>query len=183
MNDINLINLKDIYYKKNNIENIENKDLLNYAINEVFNIHLEASKTNWSRKLFEDELKKENSVFLLSYYNNNNNLKEFNLNSNITGLIIFYFVLDEMHILDITISKAMQSRGIGSYLLNYTIYKFADKNIKLIFLEVRVSNSRAINLYKKLGFKTFMVRKNYYDDNGENALCMVKELTDFELFT
>ncbi|MHB1693379.1 MAG: GNAT family N-acetyltransferase, partial [bacterium] len=79
-------------------------------------------------------------------------------------------------------SKTMQSRGIGSYLINYTIYQFADKNIKFIFLEVRVSNSRAINLYKKLGFKTFMVRKNYYDDNGENALCMVKELTDFELF-
>ena len=81
-----------------------------------------------------------------------------------------------MHILDITVSKTMQSRGIGSELLNYAIYKFADKNIKFIFLEVRISNLRAINLYKKLGFKTFMVRKNYYDGvQKEDALCMVKE--------
>jgi ribosomal-protein-alanine N-acetyltransferase len=176
MNAISIINLKDLYCKKNNIGETKNKDLFNYVINGVFSIHLEASETNWNRKLFENELEKENSAFLLSYFNNND-LKEFNINSHITGFIIFYFVLDEMHILDIAVSKTMQSRGIGSYLLNYAIYKFADKNIKFIFLEVRISNLRAINLYKKLGFKTFMVRKNYYDGvHKEDALCMVKEL-------
>jgi ribosomal-protein-alanine N-acetyltransferase len=176
MNLINILNLKDIYYKKNDIDEIKNRDLFNYVIDEVFSIHLEASETNWNRKLFEDELKKENSDFLISYFNNND-LKEFNINSQITGFIIFYTVLDEMHILDIAVSKTMQSRGIGSHLLNYAIYKFADKNIKFIFLEVRISNLRAINLYKKLDFKTFMIRKNYYDGvQKEDALCMVKEL-------
>ena len=59
MKVINIINLKDIYYKKNDVDEIKNRDLFNYVIDEVFSIHLEASKTNWNRKLFEDELKKK----------------------------------------------------------------------------------------------------------------------------
>ena len=40
-------------------------------------------------------------------------------------------------------------------------------------LEVRVSNERAINLYKSLGFISVGKRKKYYEDNGEDAYIMV----------
>jgi ribosomal-protein-alanine N-acetyltransferase len=39
-------------------------------------------------------------------------------------------------------------------------------------LEVRVSNDRAIRLYRRLGFVTHGVRPRYYSDNGEDALIM-----------
>jgi [ribosomal protein S18]-alanine N-acetyltransferase len=39
-------------------------------------------------------------------------------------------------------------------------------------LEARVSNHVAQNLYKKLGFEAGGIRKNYYSDNGEDALVM-----------
>ena len=81
-----------------------------------------------------------------------------------------------MHILDITVAKEMQSKGIGSLMLDRIIEINADRGIKYFFLEVRTSNLKAVNLYKKLGFKIFMLRKNYYEDNGEDALCMIKEL-------
>ena len=80
-----------------------------------------------------------------------------------------------MHILDITVSKEMQYKGIGSLMLSTVIKKNSEAGIKHFFLEVRTSNIAAINLYKKFGFKIFMLRKNYYEDDGEDALCMVKE--------
>jgi ribosomal-protein-alanine N-acetyltransferase len=40
------------------------------------------------------------------------------------------------------------------------------------FLEVRESNSAAINLYKTLGFLTAGRRENYYHDPQEAAIVM-----------
>ena len=42
-------------------------------------------------------------------------------------------------------------------------------------LEVRVSNVRAQNLYKSLGFVAVGKRKRYYEDNNEDAFLMVCE--------
>jgi len=43
-------------------------------------------------------------------------------------------------------------------------------------LEVRVSNVKAIALYRRYGFKGVAVHKRYYSDNGEDALVMFAEL-------
>ena len=51
-----------------------------------------------------------------------------------------------------------------------------EKNIEKIFLEVRLSNLPAQNLYIKNGFNRINVRKSYYSD-GEDAVVMAKELT------
>ena len=39
-------------------------------------------------------------------------------------------------------------------------------------LEVRESNKAAIRLYEKYDFKETGVRRNYYSDNGEDAVIM-----------
>jgi ribosomal-protein-alanine N-acetyltransferase len=39
-------------------------------------------------------------------------------------------------------------------------------------LEVRVSNARAIALYRNVGFADAGVRPRYYSDDGEDALIM-----------
>ena len=49
------------------------------------------------------------------------------------------------------------------------------EKIKYLTLEVRESNIPAIKLYEKYGFKSFGVRKGYYQDNNENALIMWTE--------
>ena len=47
--------------------------------------------------------------------------------------------------------------------------------IEYITLEVRISNTPAISLYEKFGFKSVGVRKKYYQDNDEDALIMFTE--------
>ncbi len=180
--------------------------LTEYIIRRMFDIHLQSSQTVWNRKMFDEEFEREGSGFLICYAEADKKNRVGNaglgrigggdaggfsgkftsgdidpalkpdLQSHIIGFSIFYNVLDEMHILDITVAKEMQSKGMGSLMLDRIIKDNAETGIKYFFLEVRTSNSAAINLYKKFGFKIFMLRKNYYEDNGEDALCMVKEL-------
>jgi len=47
---------------------------------------------------------------------------------------------------------------------------------KQCFLEVRVTNMPAINLYRKLGFQITKTIKSYYMD-GEDAYVMSRELS------
>ena len=192
---INFLDLKESHLTGSSVLP-EFQILTEYIIKEMFDLHMQASQTVWDRKMFDDELKREGSGFLICYSDaaagagagsgGGSFIKftagdidasmKLNLQSHIIGFFIFYNVLDEMHILDITVAKEMQSKGIGSLMLDRIIEINAGRGIKYFFLEVRTSNLKAVNLYKKLGFKIFMLRKNYYEDNGEDALCMIKEL-------
>ncbi|MCL4427661.1 MAG: ribosomal protein S18-alanine N-acetyltransferase [Deltaproteobacteria bacterium] len=191
---INFLDLKEFASQSSSPEF---QILTEYVIREMFDLHKQASKTVWERKMFDDELKRGGSGFLICYSDaaagaaagigGGGSPEKFtvkdidvsiklDLQSQINGFFIFYNVLDEMHILDITVAKNMQSKGIGSLMLDRIIKINAEGGIKYFFLEVRTSNLTAVSLYKKFGFKIFMLRKNYYEDNGEDALCMVKEL-------
>lgn len=49
-----------------------------------------------------------------------------------------------------------------------------DNQVEESTLEVRVSNEVAISLYEKYGFIKKGLRKDYYQDNHEDAYLMVK---------
>lgn len=80
---------------------------------------------------------------------------------------------DEIEIYDIATVAEHRRKGLARKVLG-KLLDFAEQfSIKKIFLEVRQSNTAAINLYAKLGFEEYNLRKNYYAD-GENAICMRK---------
>ena len=81
-------------------------------------------------------------------------------------------ILDELHILNIAVNKKYREQGLATMLLKKIEQIFGCG--KLMLLEVRVSNSAAMSLYKKLGFKELYRRKNYYPD-GEDAIVMEKK--------
>ena len=88
------------------------------------------------------------------------------------GFIIFSPISSEAHILSISVRNEMQSKGIGTMLLKSMLDQCKVMNYKKIFLEVRVSNEKAINFYEKFGFSKDAIRDNYYTDNSEDALLM-----------
>jgi ribosomal-protein-alanine N-acetyltransferase len=88
------------------------------------------------------------------------------------GFIIFSPIIPEAHILSISVRNEMQSKGIGTLLLKSMLDQCKVMNYKKIFLEVRVSNLKAINFYEKFGFSKDAIRNNYYTDNSEDALLM-----------
>lgn len=76
------------------------------------------------------------------------------------------------HVISIAVLPGYRRKGIGEALLKEALQAMVNYyGVKECYLEVRVSNSPAINLYKKVGFKIEKTIKGYYAD-GENAYLM-----------
>lgn len=80
--------------------------------------------------------------------------------------------MDEGHITNVAVHPDYRQKNIGEGLLTVLIAATRDLGATCYTLEVRPSNHAAISLYKKLGFKECGFRKNYYEDNNEDALIM-----------
>lgn len=91
----------------------------------------------------------------------------------IVGYIGIKAVLDEADITNVAVHPQWRRRGIGQMLLTDLLGKAADRNVKRIFLEVRVSNEAALALYSQAGFQIIDKRKNYYEKPKEDAYIMV----------
>ena len=93
-----------------------------------------------------------------------------------TGGIVGYAgvwkIAGEGHITNVAVHPVCRQKGVGSALVSQLILLLESEGIKDQTLEVRTSNSAAIGLYKKHGFKLAGIRKEYYQDNGEDALIL-----------
>lgn len=81
-------------------------------------------------------------------------------------------IVDEAHISTIAVAPESRGRGLGELLLVTMIDASQDAEAKLVTLEVRKSNEKAIALYRKYHFDIVGERKRYYSDNGEDAWIM-----------
>lgn len=87
---------------------------------------------------------------------------------------VFTTVLDEAELLQIAVTPAEQGRRLANQLFLLAAEKLGAENIHRILLEVRASNTPAVQLYKRLGFSEDGVRKGYYPTTTgrEDALLM-----------
>ena len=119
----------------------------------------------WSRESFRQELTR-NAVarYLVAEEN-----------GEILGYAGAWVILDESHITNIAVREDARGRGLGKRLTSELLQVLSNLGACYATLEVRVSNERAQNLYKSLGFVTVGKRKRYYEDNNEDAWLMVCE--------
>lgn len=80
---------------------------------------------------------------------------------------------DSADVDNIAVTEQYRRGGVGTAILNGLCNLAASKGAKEIFLEVRVSNSAAMSMYLKCGFKGAYARTRYYSD-GEDCLVMKK---------
>ncbi len=88
---------------------------------------------------------------------------------NIVGYAVVWRIAEEVQINNIAVVPKQRGKGYGSALLAHIFETM--KPFSVAWLEVRVSNRAAIQLYDKFNFKTRYLRKAYYSD-GEDALIM-----------
>ena len=119
----------------------------------------------WSRESFRQELTR-NAVarYLVAEEN-----------GEILGYAGAWVIMDESHITNIAVRESARGRGIGKKLTAGMLQILSNLGACYATLEVRVSNERAQNLYKSLGFVSVGKRKRYYEDNNEDAYLMVCE--------
>ena len=95
------------------------------------------------------------------------------------GVLLGYFfimlIVDEAHLLNISVRGDLHGRGIGRLLLDRVAQLAREKGMASILLEVRPSNACAIKLYERFGFGQIGRRKAYYPAAGngrEDAVVM-----------
>ena len=134
----------------------------------ILQIEQLAYSAPWSFSLFEN-----------SVNSNKDECWALNIKGEIQGYAITSHILDEAHLLNICIHPECAKKGLGRKLLKYLIERAIEKSANMFFLEVRVSNKAAIDLYLSEGFNEVGIRPNYYPSKKgrEDALLMTLELS------
>ena len=133
-------------------------------LDQISTIEKETNEYPWSPNNFQSSMEAGNSSIVLKY------------KKNILGYAFFSVIGTDSHLLNITVSKNYQGRGYGKKILEKVLFQSKVLGATIVFLEVRISNYRAIDFYEKFGFKRDAIRYNYYDGNPkEDALLMSKQ--------
>ena len=91
------------------------------------------------------------------------------------GYIDYWVLFDQATINKICVIKTKEKKGYGSIILKEALKRIDAELCVSTTLEVRVSNTPAINLYKKHGFDIALTKPHYYDD-GEDCYFMIRHI-------
>lgn len=117
-------------------------------------------------ELFENEFA---HIYVIELSNESLGLKQ------ICGFVDFWETFNSATICQIAVHPEIQRQSLGSELMKEVISDCRAKRVNAITLEVRVGNLKAINFYKKHGFKEVVIKPHYYTD-GEDAIYMMLEV-------
>ena len=131
-------------------------------IDDILKIEHESFTLPWSREAFLNELTTNQYAFYLG-------LEE---EGKIIGYCGIWIVVDEAQITNVAILPEYRGKKLGEAIMRQVMEVASERGARTMSLEVRVSNSIAQSLYRKLGFQNGGIRKNYYSDNQEDALVM-----------
>lgn len=119
----------------------------------------------WSEDSFEREIKENNIAFYIVAESD----------GVLVGYAGLWCIVDEGHITNVAVHPDYRRRHIGEALISILLEHTIKNGIKSHTLEVRVTNEAAQSLYRKFGFEPVGIRKNYYEDNGEDAIIMWRQ--------
>lgn len=140
------------------------RDMTLEDIEEVVKIEHLSFKTPWTYEAFLSEITR-------------NKIAKYRViegDKRVVGYYGLWLLYGEGHITNIAVHPEFRGIGLGNMLLEDIINISRENKIHALTLEVRVSNTVAINLYKKYGFIEVARRKGYYSDTGEDAIIMWK---------
>ena len=132
-------------------------------LEEIYNLQNDYTHKLISKECLKDDLNNNSCIYFVC-------IKD----DEILGVLGASCLVDHIDISIVISKKQYVKKGIASALLKELIHYSKDNNIENIFLEVRKSNISAINLYEKFGFAKISARKNYYADNEDALIYMLK---------
>ncbi len=136
-------------------------------LQKVHSIEVRCFTTPWSMSSFRHEQNCRQTILKVAVFN-----------EHIIGYICVRTILDLTHILNIAVLPEFRRIGIGSLLLRKALHelRFSQPGERFITLEVRESNSAAIKLYERSGFKIKGRRTGYYNKPPEDAIIMLFDM-------
>lgn len=136
-------------------------------IHEIGIIEKECFSTPWSEDMLAEELFNPLASFIVAQ----------RADGAVLGYAGLHAVGDEGYVDNIAVREDYRNQGIADDLLDVFV-RFGQSNLSFLTLEVRVSNTPAIQLYMKHGFTQVGLRKNYYRAPKEDAIIMTLEFQE-----
>lgn len=147
-------------YKDLTIERMREGDLV-----EILRIEKESFSDPWTRESFLEDINKDFTYPAVARED-----------GELVAYTCLWKIEDELQIANIAVDKEHRCQGIAQKLMEWIMEQGLKQKCKSVTLDVRVTNSVALTLYRKLGFERIGRRKNYYRFPVEDAIIMEKKL-------
>jgi len=131
---------------------------------QVIAIERRSFPTPWSLAMFVLELSKPSGVCLAAVLGSAGEKR-------LLGYLVCSQYETVWHVMSVAVAPEYRRRGVAAALLGELYLRVGDEQARFT-LEVRRSNTAAICLYEREGFRAAGLRRRYYQDNGEDALVM-----------
>jgi len=130
-------------------------------LDEIMKIEAEAFTLPWSRQSYEEVIALDTVEMWVA-----------KSEDEVVGYMLLQRIYEDMELHSFAVKSSWRKRGIGRKMLNKMVELGRGYGVKRVYLLVRSYNLPAKSLYESLGFKAIGVRKNYYQDDGADALVM-----------
>ncbi len=127
----------------------------------VLEIEKECFPAPWSERIFKDVLDLDYYHFLTAI-----------LDGEVAGYCGYIRSFETADIANIAVRGSLRRSGIGEKLLRKLMDDGYRAGVERFSLEVRASNTPAIALYEKLGYRQEGLRRGYYENPREDALIL-----------
>ncbi len=132
-------------------------------IDGMVEIEKQCFDSGFAQKTFEKELESKFAIYVVAEDD-----------EKVLGYAGLWDVCGEADIINVGVHKDFRRRKIAYSMIEKLIEICRERNVSVINLEVRTSNIAARELYKKLGFSEFGIRKKYYDGKEDAVLMRFK---------
>ena len=147
-------------------EGIEIRGLRREDVDAVAAIESESFSTPWQASTFEGLLDRDGVELLVMT----------EPGERVIGYAVLWVVLDQAELANLALTTSRRGEGLGSHLLREVMARAGERGVRKLFLEVRASNQRAIDLYGRFGFEEVGIRRSYYQNPVEDARIMLATL-------
>ncbi|MBC7898463.1 MAG: GNAT family N-acetyltransferase [Saprospiraceae bacterium] len=151
------------------MQNFRIRIMLPDDLTDILQISDECGLSHWSRQDYLDEATRTDSIMLCA------ECDEFE----VAAFLVSRTVLSagaknclDAELYNIGVRPELQNQGCGTMLIAKFLENCGELSVENIWLDVRSSNSNAINFYKCFGFREFALRKNFYSDPAEDGIIM-----------
>lgn len=140
----------------------------------ILEIEKDVSQSGWKKEQFQSELSKHYSHFLV--------LSDDETDTQIIAFVVAHFGVvqsEQCEILNLAVRREFQKQGHGKRILRAAMNLALKANVQKFLLDVRKSNTVAIQMYQQIGFTICQIRRQFYA-NGEDAYTMQVDVRDPE---
>lgn len=145
-------------------------DQLDYApmrlqdVDDVYALEQSVFPHPWSRANFTDSLSAGYDAWVLR-----------DAQGTLAGYFLLMAAVDEAHLLDVAVAPSRHGTGLGRYVLDKVAARARGLGVESVLLEVRPSNERALDVYRRYGYVEIGRRRHYYpahEGRREDAIVM-----------